>query len=126
MSSIRSLAFWAPARFDQETVGVVESLLVIGRVVEPPPPPGVAEEDPEPVPTLAFSLVAAGDGFFLLLLGPEVLPPPPGVLFALALLPGGAFNGDLGAGMERFGIFTICSNPGRAVQAWVDRCAGSF
>ena len=72
------MAFWAAARFDRETVGVVESLLVIGRVVEPPPPPppGVAEEDPEPVPTLAFSLVAAGDGLFLLLLGPEVLPPP--------------------------------------------------
>ena len=126
MSSIRSLAFWAAARFDRETVGVVESLLVTWRVVEPPPPPGVAEEDPEPVPTLAFSLVAAGDGLFLLLLGPEVLPPPPGVLFALALLPGGAFNGDLGVGKGRFGIFTICSNVVRAVQAWVGRCAGLF
>ena len=92
MLSIRLLAFWAAARFDRETVGDMQSLLVIWCLVKPPPPPGVAEEDPEPVPTLAFLLVGAGDGFFLLLLGPEVLPPPPGVKFALALLPGGAFN----------------------------------
>ena len=98
MSSIRSLAFWAAARFDRETVGVVESLLVTWRVVEPPPPPppppGVAEEDPEPVPTLAFSLVAAGDGLFLLLLGPEVLPPP---LFQV-------WMGWDGMGWDRMGI----------------------